>query len=62
MSKMDKLKKDYENIEIPEELDRVVKSFPPRSENKTEKETSLFSGAVLLELQQLQLFSSVASM
>ena len=42
MSKMDKLKKDYEDIDIPEELDRVVRASIHEAKMKRTKKRPCF--------------------
>ena len=47
MSKMDKLKKDYENIEIPEELDRVVRASLLEAKLKQKKKLFVFRSSCI---------------
>ena len=47
MSKMDKLKKDYENIEIPEELDRVVRATLQEAKLKQKKKLFVFRSSFI---------------
>ena len=47
MSKMDKLKKDYENIEIPEELDRVVRASLQEAKLKQKKKLFVFRSSFI---------------
>lgn len=47
MSKMDKLKKDYENIEIPEELDRVVRASIQEAQMKRKKKRPVFRNSLI---------------
>lgn len=47
MSKMDKLKKDYEDIEIPEELDRVVRGSIQKAKMKRPKKRPIFRNFII---------------
>lgn len=47
MSKMDKLKNDYENIEIPEELDRVVRTAIHEAQMKRKKKRPVFRNSFI---------------
>lgn len=47
MSKMDKLKNNYENIEIPEELDRVVRASIREAKMKHRKKRLVFRNSII---------------
>lgn len=47
MSQMDKLKKDYEDIDIPEELDRVVRASIQEAKMKRKKKRPVFRNSFI---------------
>ncbi|WP_347177996.1 DUF4179 domain-containing protein [Sporosarcina thermotolerans] len=47
MSKMDKLKKDYENIDIPEELDGIVRASISEEKMKRKKKRPVFRNSLI---------------
>ncbi|MCM3638388.1 DUF3298 and DUF4163 domain-containing protein [Sporosarcina luteola] len=56
MSKMDKLKNDYENIEIPEELDRVVRASIHEAKMKQRKKRPVSRNIIIGAVAAAALF------
>lgn len=56
MSKMDKLKNDYENIEIPEELDRFVRASIHEAQMKRKKKRPVFRNSLIVVAAAAALF------